>query len=591
MAIHRSGPVPSFFEYICDHALIPLSGPPSPAITALVAPGQTLKWLDIPSFQRGISWDVDKLEELLQSRSVLLGNVILSQFSVQPGQFPHLPVSQPHYLVLVDGLQRFAVGTALLRLLHDQVLSTAPAKVADAVHFSALSARVNALSPFYFHNDIELLNHPRRAIADQYLALRTAVENYVLQELSAGRAAKLASEIVPLFLTKQVALDVYFNFNRVDLLGTFIGINTVRVDLGPVDLLRSYIIEKATAAGWTQSHTEVTENEFTLSLTEDQKPKQKFLPFVNAVVRTMAVSPTVGSRLFPSWNGSLARSEVTDFLNFVDDFEASASTNPFLREIEQCGTLPYSIVFAHYFLGCVTKGAAKPSFFTGGTAEDAELHLFLISCYRLVLSGYLGRTTGYLDNLVTGASTLTLAQIADAMSVDFVGKPLSVSLDPQWLELELGQVDKKRAPRVFNAMLLPSKATLGGTFQPMRFGRKAADFQVDHLIPDVMTNSAKMGGQEVQTLRNFAPLPTNQNRVAKATSCSSKLATGGVYATYLAGVGATHAIHPYVQWLVTAAGAYSPADLDSQGLLEKNSTPDIGSDRVKQIASRLLPLI
>jgi hypothetical protein len=559
---------------------------------SLITPGQTVNWLDIPSFQRGISWDIQNVQDLLQSGSVLLGNVILSQFTVQPGQFPHLPSAQSQYLVLVDGLQRFAVGTALLRLLHDRVISATPSRVAASTHFSALSARVNALSAYYFHNDHELTHHPRRAIADQYQALRTAVDTYIEHQLSAGKAIELAREIAPLFLVKQVALDIYFNFNRVDLLGTFIGINTVRVDLGPVDLLRSHILEKATAAGWTQTHTEDTENSFTTLLTEDQKPKQSFLPFVNSVVRNLVASPSVGVRLFPTWNAALNRVDVVNFLDFAEDFEASVPQNSFLREIELCGNLPYSIVFAHYFLKYVNGGAVKPTFFTGGTAEDGELHLFLLSCYRLLLSGSIGRTTSYLDNLLTGTNTLTLTQLSDRLSNDFIGKPLSANLDQQWLELELSSIDRKRAPRIFNAMLLPHRTSIGGGFMPMRFGRKANEFQVDHLIPDIIANSASNGGQEAQSLRNFAPLPTNQNRVAKATSCSSKLAPNGIYATYLAGgPRIAHASHPYAQWLVSSAGKYLPAQLDDQSLLEKNSAPDIGSDRIKKIVSDLLPRI
>lgn len=591
MAIQRSGPTPQFFEYVCNYALVPMSTPPTPQMMALVTPGQTVSWIEIPSFQRGISWDIQKIGELLDSKSVLLGNVILSQFPVKGGQFPHLPLSQQQYLVLVDGLQRLAVGTAFLRLLHDRVLSPTPSRTGDAGHFAALSARVNALSAFYFHNDIEFQKHPRRAIAEQYRVLRLAVDSYLETEFDAGRAAEIAKQVVPLFLAKQVALDIYFNFNRLDLLGTFIGINTVRVDLGPVDLLRSYILEHATAAGWPVSHSEDTENDFTESLTEEQKPKQMFLPFVNAALRAIWSPNYGGQRLFPSWNGVLLRQEVTDFLDFLDKFESAIPTNSYLLEISECGALPISIAFAYYYSAYMHGARTLPSFVSGGNAENPELHSLLLACYRLILNGTIGRTTQYLDAIVTGTSSLSLTQLAERMSVDWIGKSLSLNVDQQWLELELSGIDQKRAPRIFNALLLPPRTTIGGAFSPLQFGRRATQFQVDHLIPDSLINSTARGGQEAQSLRNFAPLPTNQNRTAKATNCSSKLSVTGIYSNYVNAAGKTHAVHPYTAWLLTHAVSLAATLLDDQSLLEKNSAPDLGSQRVTKIANDLLSKI
>ncbi len=111
---------------------------------------------------------------------------------------------------------------------------------------------------------------------------------------------------------------------------------------------------------------------------------------------------------------------------------------------------------------------------------------------------------------------------------------------------------------------------------------------MDHLIPDVLANPTGKGGQEAQTLRNFAPLPTNQNRVAKATSCSTKLMPGGIYAVYVSAAGRTHPVHPYAAWLVSQAASTTVAQLDDQALLEKNSSPDLGSQRIAKIASDLL---
>jgi hypothetical protein len=587
MAIQRSGPTPSFYEYICGFVLVPHTTTPSPQLMSLVGPGQQLHWVDIPSFQRGISWDLENVKDLLHSDSILLGNAILSQFNVNAGQFPKLPPSQSLYLVLVDGLQRLAVGTAILSVLHDPVLCNSPGRPGDAVHFTALSARVAPLSAFYLHNNAELLGHPRQAVRDQYLGLRQAISRFCVEELDKGRAAQLAASVVKLFLSRQVALDIYFNFNRNELLSTFIGINTVRVDLGPVDLLRASILEQATLAGWPQAQLEATENDFTDTLTEDQKPKQDLLPFVNAALKALASGK--GARLFPSWGTQLNKHDVDEFLDFIDLFESAISTNAYLAEIRECGKLPVSTVLAFYYLDYLHGSKTKPPFFVGGTSVDSDLHAYLLACYRLLLDGTIGRTSENLQHLVNGTSSLTLPQLADAISLAFLGRPISTNVDTQWLETQLNQVDQKRAPRIFNAMLLPPRATLGYAFTRIQFGRAAKMFHVDHLIPESLLNQSAPGGLEGQTLRNFAPLPTNQNRVAKATSCSSKLAVGGIYQTYVGG--STHFVHPYCQWLLTSNAPPYTAVLDTQANLERNISPDVGTLRVKKIAGDLLARI
>jgi hypothetical protein len=84
MAIQRSGPTPSFYEYICGYVLVPQATTPSPQLLSLVGPGQQLNWVEIPSFQRGISWDLENINELLQSDSILLGNAVPLPARPQP---------------------------------------------------------------------------------------------------------------------------------------------------------------------------------------------------------------------------------------------------------------------------------------------------------------------------------------------------------------------------------------------------------------------------------------------------------------------------------------------------------------------------
>jgi hypothetical protein len=117
-----------------------------------------------------------------------------------------------------------------------------------------------------------------------------------------------------------VAVDIYFNFSGpVEIMNTFLGINTVRVDLGPVDLFRAMIIEKGASAGWSAVDIDEVENDFTAVFTTSNKPDSSLLPFVNVVLKTLREA---GSRVFPSWQGTLLRDEVDAFLDFVQVFKS-----------------------------------------------------------------------------------------------------------------------------------------------------------------------------------------------------------------------------------------------------------------------------
>ncbi len=590
MSVQRSGPTPPFFEYVTSKALIPHHNTPTEALLNLIH-GQ-FEWVEIPRFQRGISWDRDNVEEFLQSRSVLLGNVILGQFARQDNQFPNLPERFGTYTVLVDGLQRFAVGTMLLSLLHNEVLASNPNRESDAVHFAGLAARVAPLGPVYLHNDLEFRNHPRRAISEQYQRLRRALETWIQEQLANGHAASLAGLVVNTFLNRQIAVDIYFNFgSTLEIMQTFLGINTVRVDLGPVDLVRAHIVEKATSSSWGPNEIDDVENEFTSTFIRDNRPDTELLPLAGVILSLLLEG--YGRRIFPSWDSNhLLQDEVDRFVEFVQAFKSNQD-NPYLREIRECGSIPFAILIAYYYARSIHAGQDAPSFLQGGSRENAELHRFLIACYRLLLSGSIGRTREYAENILMGNLNTSLSDIADAMSNRFVGVSVDDELDRQWLVTVLNRVDPNRAKRVFNAMLLPNKREGFGTrpFTPFIYGRRAHQFHVDHLIPQRLLQPNAPGAEEGNTLRNLAPLPANQNRVARATNCSSKLGRGGIYEAYLNST--THAVHPYCQWLVTVhyPQITTPSDLDRQELLEPNRTPDIGSSRIKYISEYLLPRI
>ncbi|MGN4740450.1 GmrSD restriction endonuclease domain-containing protein [Bacillus cereus group sp. MYBK227-1] len=579
MPVQRSGPVPPFYEYVTNKALIPHNGANTQAISNL----GVHEWVEIPRYQRGISWDIENVEEFLGSPSILLGNVILAQFP-HTGQFQNLQAG--NYLILVDGLQRFSVGTMILAILHSKIFSTgAPFHSTDSQHFPNLLARVFALAPVYLHNDHELLNHPRNAIANQYRSLREKVEGYINEKLQNGQGSQLADLVQNTFLNRQVAVDIYFNFSApIDIMNTFLGINTVRVDLGPVDLLRALIIEKGSSSGWSAIDIDDVENDFTAIFTNNDKPDTSLLPFVNVILRSLRRN---GSRVFPSWGGTLLRSEVDDFLDFVQTFKNPVQTNGYFQEIKECGNIPFAILLSYYYIQNIHAGAPRPSFLTGGNNENSDLHSLLIASYRVLIDGTIGRTRTFAEKIVDGTLTASLSNIADAISRQFINRSVTQQLDRLWLQSTLNKVDKNKAKRIFNAMLLPHHGSVN-PFNPIAFGRSSIHFHIDHLIPQSLLGSAQ--GDEGETLRNFAPLPQSQNRLAKATHCSSKLAPGQIYENYLSG--GSHVPHPYCQWLVDSYHTIpSPSDLDRPELLEPNQTPDIGSQRIEYITNQLITRI
>jgi hypothetical protein len=66
---------------------------------------------------------------------------------------------------------------------------------------------------------------------------------------------------------------------------------------------------------------------------------------------------------------------------------------------------------------------------------------------------------------------------------------------------------------------------------PLDFLQRSLQDNIDHMISDSMLTQNSPGAAKGQTHRNIAPLPTEQNKSAKATSCSTTLATGGTYHT------------------------------------------------------------
>ena len=288
MAIDRVGPTPHFGEYLTRYVLIPKNTtlPPGSPLFGF----HELNWVEVPSYQRGVAWTRENVEEFVSSQSVLLGNVILGSFPLTPslrGCFP-ADNTPTNYFLLVDGLQRFSVGTALLSVLHPLYLDATPAEPNLSVHFQPIINQLATSAPIYLHNDRYLLNYPREVVKAGYERVREEIKRYVEGEMNSS-PANFGDACVRLLLQRQVAIDKYFNFSSsVELMNTFIGINTVRLDLSPVDLLRAQIVEEAESAGWSAPDIETMENEFADVFTiSGEKVRTELLPFVGMVLKQL----------------------------------------------------------------------------------------------------------------------------------------------------------------------------------------------------------------------------------------------------------------------------------------------------------------
>jgi len=582
MSIQRSGPTPKFGDYLTNYVLIP-KGSTLPAASPLFGFHQ-MKWVEVPSYQRGVAWARENVEEFVESRSVLLGNVILGSFQITPPLqqcFPGTNTPQ-NYFLLIDGLQRFAVGTAMLAVLQPLVLDANPSMPQLQPHFQPIVGQMSTYASVYLHNDNFLSQYPRDVVKAGYLRVRQEISSYVDGELNSG-PADFGASCVRLFLDRQVAIDEYFNFaSTIDLMNTFLGINTVRMDLSPVDLLRANIVERAETAGWSTADIETMENDFAEVFTHNngEKVRTELLPFVGILLSQ--IDNQTGVNVFPSWNTGLVSTEVDNFFLFISEF--LDANDQYFKEIRQCGAIPFAVVLGHYYQIFLSSGS-KPTLLTGGVNEHPELHEFLRGVYRAILAGRIGRTKITAENAF-GGQFASLADAGDEISQDQSNTALSQTLGLDWIKSSLELADRNRSKRVFNAMLLGpaphSGGSAGSAYLPLEFGRKAIQYHIDHLLPSSMKAPNSAGSREVDTIRNFAPLPTNENQAAKATSCSTKLAANGIYANHIT----QPTSHPYCQWLVAHQASYG-ANLDDQTRLERNANPAIGDERIQEIAAIL----
>lgn len=563
MHLSRSTDIPAFLDFPKYYLIVGPGVPPPPSTATALA----RHVIEVPPFQRGIEWGGSEVDELLDTKSATLGTVILANLTGSP---------QP---LLVDGLQRFAVGTALLVELYPEVLATPPRNRIAAAHFVRLQAEAGNFQPVFQTNSDILAKHPRLAISSTYGTLLQEIRDLVDRELRANASA-FAERTQRLFLDRQVGIDLYSGFSLYsELTSSFIDINTQGLDLSPTDLLRAQFVGQGLRLNWSATDIQDMENDFTETFGRSPQTHLRTLgKFLNDAVED-------GGRrsvILPNWS-SLTKADIAELLGFIDStIDASQSGSyPFLGQAHACGPQAFALVLIYYWL-LDKRGRGKPDFAGGSIGTQNDLHLLLRALYRRVIDGTIFRIESAIDWLLSNSARVSTSTLADQIIQGTTSGSLIGNPDRGWLEQSLRRADLKRSRQIFNACLLPVRTSVGGPFPTIGFGRRAGDWTIDHLIPQAKVAPARVGEVEAFLLPNLAPLPASVNKGIRDLDCAIKLGPTGPYPHY-------QAKHPYIEWLVTKQfPAVSPSDaLNDQTYLAPGSTPAIGDERIAALADIL----
>ncbi len=369
--ISRDGPTPTYATYCTSYCIVdPSSSPPisredydldlqSLAMRSYGTPGP--QDIVIPSWQRKLIWKLDDIDDLVNTQSSMYGSVILSR-----------GIEQTQSWLLIDGLQRLSVGTALLNALYVRVLSPDPSNKKSQSLFTTVSKSLNQLSPVFKWNHDMLMKHGRSGIKSSYSRLYNSIEKYVDTELET-RPNEFAIAISKTFLLRQVAIDVYAGFmNRGDLIKTFLEINRTGQLLIPTDLLRAELIDQMEKKGIISGVIDEIENDFT-EVFQPSKANSFFNQLGTQIYNVMFKlddTAQLGSQtggtvieghdpeyVFPNWK-NIGKTDFDDLFEYVSkvwELTSEPMQNdktkwkwPYLAEISNF-KLPFSMIIWYYY--------------------------------------------------------------------------------------------------------------------------------------------------------------------------------------------------------------------------------------------------
>lgn len=559
MGVERPGETPVFFSYAVRHALVGRNQNELPVQIR----NFTVERLYIPPYQRKIVWNKEKIIDLLESESVLFGTVIMAN------------TSEAGYLTLLDGLQRFAVSTALIHYIHELVTERPDL----THHFQRLENNVGRHQAIIQHNHDMLLNHQRSGISNSYREVYSVVK-LLVDEKSTNSIDEFARKIDDTFNVKQIAIDRYGGFiNSEQLTQTFIHINSTGMDLNDIDLLRSGIVIKAELNEWTNEDIDGVENDFT-EIFSDIKNVQRLFKHLYEVFK---IDDNGKRMVFQNWD-NLDRNDVSVMLNYIREIYTEATSMhaenheqrnrpiyPYLYEIYQCGPLPFALAAWYFYVN-----RENIDFHNAINEQRLLLRIF----YRWMIEGNIGRRLGATVKEFIMQEYSTIGVLTNAINRDNFG-----GLDApneEWLKVALRRSDVKNAKSIFNACLLPERNDDAGEFAPLTYGRRNTDWNIDHLIPTAAHQDEQIG-VDINSLVNLAPLPANINVLVRDGQCSEKLSNANAYRSVMDR-------HPYIQWLCeTHFNINQRQQFNELNCLVLNHDTHIGDQRIDRIIELLVP--
>lgn len=248
--------------------------------------------LKIPSFQRGIEWDFDLLQRCIESKSRTLGLTVIGA---------HL--GQPNYEFILDGLQRYSAFLSLFFHLKDVLFSPTPStklhpQVIATQEFTYLLQSMRhrvSLLPIIEYNYHAMAFHSRMLVAQSFrdwnaVQLEPNLErlvNHRNAEFDLDNSLKFFASLCD-FVEKPVFAQEMSGFSNIgELIYTFNGLNTVRMELTQADICRSVLVDGLAGCGnpaATSNQILQTEQQFNDTfLTPTGRIRKGFLPFVGSL--------------------------------------------------------------------------------------------------------------------------------------------------------------------------------------------------------------------------------------------------------------------------------------------------------------------
>jgi len=566
-----------------DHSTSTLSQSHPLAPYAAVLPrGQ--RSLKIPSFQRGIEWNFDLLERCINSRSRILGITVIGA---------HL--GQPNHEFMLDGLQRYSAFLSLFfnlrSVLFDPIV---PAEVHPAVQGSPGFINLrrsmsfhSSLKPLVEYNYHAMQYHTRMLVAKSFsewdsVELQPNLDRLINHQNADFKLDESIAFFAALsdFVIKPVYCQDISGFgNYGELIYTFSGLNTVRMELGAADICRSILVDGLAACSSpaaTPQQILGIESEFNSAfLTPTGRIKRGFQPFISCLEENWKSSNgSHGRRLLPALfqahqqpgNCQAIIAEFGALTQWVEDFYVHAESNSYLGFIKTLGDNPF-VATMMYFMGKVQQPSA---------ILDSDLHKIAVAYLRMYLRNNVGSSLPITIKCASG-DFQALGDFIQAVNANACPAAVGSPVPRPWIEAALGAIKgTKRTQVIFAACLLPpvrSGAAWGASFQTMQFGAGGSNWTVDHMIPDANFGQTPptLGDSFKDSLRNFYPIHGVDNSSYRRTPCATKLdAASTYYSTYISNPSKLTggAAHPFINQVFNLqAQAGGLAGLDNKDYL------------------------